>query len=194
MNGIKKIRILSLVLLVSFALMYLWKLNVGEEPPQGAILGCTPATGVLLNSSDFIDTDVNALSLRLDDELNSEVLFLAQKIDKAQDIYFKNNGQYFQGLSTHDIPPIRDVKKIRKQANKLSNKPVGQSKNWLEFGVISDDVMFFSVDIDQYLAPNNLCGYQTNFSLIEDGKLYVKSLGRGPEAKYRSHDWELYEN
>jgi len=107
---------------------------------------------------------------------------VTSRIIISQDIYFQNNGAYWQGLPTHDVIPLND--KLEKPS--FSRKPTDQSRSWEDL-VQLPDRMPVSAEVHIYETPIGGHGYQIVYTKRQAGVIYKKSVGVGPEE--RTYDW-----
>ena len=125
-------------------------------------------------------------TLKNDATLNSQIDAVLSAIATKQSDYIKSSDTYFQGLSTHDIPPIYGSPTA---PDKLARKPHYQAKNWTDFGQ-DNTALPFAIRINQMVYPDKSIGYQVIFLVTLNNSQYSKTRGYGLRASSFTHDWE----
>lgn len=106
-------------------------------------------------------------------------------LEDYQKNYIKTSSVYFQGLKTHSSIPSTDV-----QPNKLTDKPLGKTTSWADTGLDVNKAIPVSIEVHEYIAPEQQKGWQVFFYATDGIKNYIKSVGYGSESKERTKDWQ----
>ena len=128
-------------------------------------------------------------TLKADTTLNGQLDTILSVIATRQSNYIKTSDVYFQGLSTHSVPPTYGSPAI---PDKLALKPHYQTKNWTDFGQ-SGVSLPVAIRINQMVYPNRSKGYQVVFLITLNNNRYSKTQGYGLQADQFTHDWEYAE-
>lgn len=104
----------------------------------------------------------------------------------SEELYFENNGVYWQGLKTdYRIP--KDGELLTPVY--LDSKPYYQDKSWSDLVVFNDPLPYL-IEVTQYTAPKGP-GYQVILRKQEGNLILNRSFGFGPEKDSRTHNWEI---
>lgn len=110
-------------------------------------------------------------------------------IEQTEHQYYKEHGEYWQGLDTHSSTPDYAAKTDgAAYADKLDSKPTNESDDWL--AVIPDlqtEKLPATIAINVYDGPDG-AGYEVVASFAWNGVLYSRTVSRGPED-WRDHSW-----
>ena len=128
-------------------------------------------------------------TLKNDATLNSQIDTVLSVIATRQGNYIKSSDTYFQGLSTHSVPPTYGTTAV---PDKLAVKPHYQSKGWTDFGQ-DNTALPFAIRINQMVYPDKSKGYQVIFLITLNNNRYSKTIGYGLQADQFTHDWEYAE-
>lgn len=137
-----------------------------------------------INKFGTITDDVT--TLKNDATLNSQIDTVLSAIATRQSDYIKSSDVYFQGLSTHSVPPTYGSSAV---PDKLAVKPHYQAKNWTDFGQ-NNTALPFAIRINQMVYPDKSKGYQVIFLVTLNNNQYSKTQGYGLRASAFTHDWE----
>jgi hypothetical protein len=119
-----------------------------------------------------------------DTKINTVLTALKTK----QAIYFSMYGKYWQGLPTNNIIPTASVS----IQNTLA-KAIGVNWSWKDIGL--NGIKFpFSIEVHEYVAPNNQKGYEVRFFANDGVNDYIKTIGYGVESLIRTQDWIKIKN
>jgi len=109
---------------------------------------------------------------------------LITKLESKQNSYFSQNGTYWQGLETFNIPPFT------LGYPDLRRKPIGQILDWVDFGLKMPELSNFSSRVDTYQTKVGH-GYVITLTVQNgDGAIFEKSYNVGSEYE-RTKDWSL---
>lgn len=114
-------------------------------------------------------------------------------ITARQDLYFQNNGKYWQGLITHSIPPSHTtVQDNDIVPDNYNSKPTDQNESWKDVFPAFETIPFpCQLQCDVYSGPKGK-GYVVTIRVIHNGNTYIRSQNVGPEDSY-TKPWQLEE-
>ena len=120
------------------------------------------------------------------DQIDAGIQGYMPTIINLQNQFYKNTGQYMQGLFTHSSPPIDEN---AAPPDRLSDHPTDQAISWADLaeGVVPDQ-MLSRIRIDVYKSPISH-GFVLVAQKIVNGITYQKSYNVGPDD-HRNSDWQ----
>lgn len=154
---------------------------------------CTPFLGVivlcvfisLIPGQAHADPPSQPAQLVAIDAFIDNVMFGAWDMAGTQAGYKASHGVYWQGLSTHPIPPVFGAP----EPPILDSHPTDQAYTWEDIGMLFGPLQC-SMRVDVYNGPDGH-GYTLTTIVEISGDIWKRVINIGPET-WRDSAWELY--